>query len=80
MKRFTIALDDRTAAWIRVCAADNDMSVSHVLGELLRERMQEEHDYDSAMRRYFGKAPVKLKRKGRHYPECDAVHDRSGLR
>ena len=56
------------------------MSVSHVLGELLRERMQEEHDYDSAMRRYFGKAPVKLKRKGRHYPECDAVNDRSGLR
>jgi hypothetical protein len=80
VKNVTITLDERTAAWVRVYAAKNDMSVSRIVGELLRERMHEQHDYDSAMRRYLGKAPVKLKRKGHHYPAREALHDRSSLR
>ena len=80
MKNVTITLDERTAAWVRVYAANNDMSVSRIVGEMLRERMREEHDYDSAMRRYLGKAPVKLKRKGHRYPERADTHDRTSLR
>ena len=80
MKNITITLDQRTAAWLRVHAAEHDMSVSRMVGEFLRERMLELHDYDGAMRRYLGKAPEKLKRKGQRYPKREELHERPDLR
>ena len=80
VKNVTITLDERTAARVRVYAAKNDMSVSRIVGELLRERMHEQHDYDGAMRRYLAKTPVKLKRNGHRYPAREVLHDRSSLR
>ena len=80
MKNVTITLDAETAAWARVYAAERNMSVSRLVGDMLRERMQEAREYDEAMRRFLAKKPVRLTRNGQRYPKRDQLHDRSRLR
>ena len=80
MKNVTITLDEQTAAWARVYAAQRDMSVSRMIGELLRRRMQEAREYDAAMRRFLAKRPVKLGRPGQRYATRDELHDRTRFR
>jgi hypothetical protein len=80
MKNVTITLDEETAAWARVYAAQRNVSLSRFVGELLRERMRESRDYDEAMRRYFALKPVKLKGPGERYLTRDEAHDRARLR
>lgn len=60
MKNVTITLDDETATWARVYAAERNSSVSRLVGEMLRERMLETRAYDEAMRKFLAKAPAKL--------------------
>lgn len=80
MKNVTITLDEETAAWARVYAAQHNTSVSRFVGDLLRERMHESREYDAAMRRFLGRRPVKLKRSGERYPTRDELYDRSRIR
>jgi hypothetical protein len=80
VKNVTITLDEETAAWTRIYAAQRNTSVSRLVGEILRERMRESREYDEAMRRFLAKPPVRLKRGGQRYAARDAVHDRSRLR
>jgi hypothetical protein len=80
MRNITITLDEETAAWVRVYAAQRSMSVSRLLGEMLRERMQEAREYDEAMRRYLAKKPVRLKRASERYPKRSQLYDRSRVR
>ena len=80
MKNITITLDEQTAAWARVHAAQQNMSLSRFLGGLLEQRMRESREYDEAMRRFLARAPVRLKRAGRRYATRDELHDRTGLR
>jgi hypothetical protein len=80
MKNVTITLDEETAAWARLHAAERNMSVSRLVGDMLRERMQEAREYDEAMRRFLAKKPVRLGRSGQRYPKRDQLHDRSRLR
>jgi hypothetical protein len=79
MKNVTITLDEETARWARVEAAHRDMSVSRLIGELLREHMRARATYDDAMRRYLARAPAALKETG-GYPTREELHDRAGLR
>jgi hypothetical protein len=53
-KNVTITLDERTAAWVRVCAARHNTSVSRIVGEMPEQRMGELREYDAAMRRFLG--------------------------
>ena len=80
MKNVTITLDEKTAAWVRVRAAQHNTSVSRLVGEMLRTRMLEQREYDQAMQRFLAKAPVRLKRRGQRYSPRDELHDRAGLR
>lgn len=80
MKNITITLDERTAAWVRVYAAQHNTSISRIVGELLQQRMVEGRAYDEAMRRFLSKKPVRLSRTSKAYPSRDESHDRSGLR
>ena len=80
MKNVTITLDESTAAWARIHAAKHNISVSRLVGEMLRERMTGLREYDQAMRGFLAKAPVKLKRAGGRYPTRDELHDRARLR
>ncbi|MCX5892617.1 MAG: DUF6364 family protein [Deltaproteobacteria bacterium] len=49
MKKITITLDEEVARWARIQAAERNTSISSLLGELLKEKRQEEDDYRLAM-------------------------------
>jgi len=80
MKNVTITLDEETATWARVYAATHNMSVSRLVGEMLRRRMGEQHEYDQAMRRFLAKKPIKFKGPAKGYPKRDELYDRGRLR
>jgi len=80
MKNITITLDERTAAWARIYAAQRGKSISRLLGEILQERMREVRDYDDAMRRYLSKKPFKFQWAEGPRPTRDELHDRANLR
>lgn len=77
MRNVTITLDEETAHWARIWAAEHETSVSRFLGELLRERMLKEEGYEAAMQRYLSVIPMALKTAG-GYPSRDQIHERSG--
>ena len=80
MKNVTITIDEDTAVWARVYAAEHNTSVSRIVGEMLRERMLASRRYDEAMGRFLAKPAVRLNRGGKPYPDRDERHDRAGLR
>jgi hypothetical protein len=80
MKNVTITLDEETAAWARIHAAQQNMSVSRMIGEMLQKQMEQSQRYETAMQRYLAKPPVVLKPKGNSYPTREKVHERSRLR
>ena len=80
MKNVTITLDEQTASWARIEAARQDTSVSRLVGQMLRERMERDDAYDAAMRHFRAVRPVPLKRRSERYPPREALHERAGLR
>jgi hypothetical protein len=80
MKNVTITLDEETAAWARVQAARQDMSVSRMVGEMLEQRMRESAEYEQSMQRFLARTPVKLKRGRARYATREEAHDRPRLR
>ena len=80
MKNVTITLDEKTANWARVYAAERNISVSRLVGEMLAQRMEELGEYDRAMRTFLGKRPVKLRDSKKRYPAREELHDRARLR
>lgn len=80
MKNVTITLDEETAAWVRVYAAERNTSVSRIVGEMLQRHMHEGREYAEAMRRFLSRKPVQLKCGGQRYARRSEAHERSGLR
>lgn len=80
MKNVTITLDEEVAAWARVHAAQQDMSVSRMIGGMLEQRMRESAEYEESMRRFLSRKPVKLGRGRARYPTREDLHDRPRLR
>lgn len=80
MKNVTITLDEEVARWARIRAAEEDTSLSRLVGEWLREKMLDEINYQTSMQNYLAQSPRELKKKGDKYPEREALHDRQGLR
>ena len=80
MKNVTITLDEKTAAWARVYAAEHNTSVSRIVGEMLGQRMREHREYDQAMRQFLTRKPVLLKRAGQRYASRGELHDRARIR
>jgi len=76
MKNLTVSLPGEVARWARVWAAKHDTSVSGMLGELLRERMDAKRSYEAAMRSYLQRGPKELKRLGESYPSRSEIHER----
>jgi len=79
MKNVTITVDEKVARWVRVSAAEHDLSVSRYVGEMLKSRMQSELGYDRAMKSFLGREARALKTNG-SYPSREEIHDRSVLR
>jgi hypothetical protein len=80
MKNVTITLDEKTAAWVRIYAAQRGKSVSRLIGEVLAERMREYRNYNEAMRRYLSRKPFKFEWIGGTRPTREEVNERSSLR
>ena len=76
MKNVTITLDEKVARWARIQAAERDISLSRLVGELLREKMIQEESYQTAMQRYLSQSPQPLKKTGIKYPNRKALHAR----
>ncbi len=75
MKNMTITLEEEVADWARVWAAKSRSSVSRLVGELLKQRMQEETGYQAAMNQFLSAKPISLKKSG-VYPSREELHDR----
>jgi plasmid stability protein len=76
MKNVTITLDEKVARWVRIRAAEQNTSVSRLVGELLRQRMLDEEGYLSAMGQYLSQRPRKLRKAGVIYPSREELHAR----
>ncbi len=76
MKNVTITLDEKVARWARIRAAEQNTSVSRLVGELLREKMVDEEKYLIAMEQYLAQPPSKLKKSSSRYPSREELHGR----
>lgn len=76
MKNITITVEEDVARWAKVYAAQHDTSVSRMLGETLKEKMETEQAYDRAREQFLGRRPKRLKAKGMTYPSRESLHDR----
>lgn len=76
MKNVTITLEDEVAQWARIQAAQQNTSVSQLLGKLLRKHMLEEEGYSAAMQQFLDRAPKRLKEEGETYPNRDSLYER----
>jgi hypothetical protein len=80
MKNVTITLDEEVARWARVRAAELDISVSRMLGDLLQEQMRRQVTYQTEMRQFMVRERRPLNADGSAYPSRDELHDRTNLR
>jgi hypothetical protein len=80
LRNVTVTLDEETARWARVEAARRDTSVSRLLGDMLRERMEGQEAYRAARERYFSHEARIHRRPGQSLPTRDELHERDGLR
>ena len=78
LRNVTVTLDPEVVRWARLEAARRETSVSRLLGELLKQRMLEDDNYDAAMRRALSRK-VLAKSDGQ-YLSREEAHDRSRLR
>jgi hypothetical protein len=76
MKNVTITLEEEVARWARIRAAEDETSLSRLVGEMLREKMIEEKSYQTAMRRYLSQVPRALKKRGEKYPQRKELYGR----
>jgi hypothetical protein len=76
MKNVTITLEENVARWARVRAAEKDMSLSRLVGEILKDKMREEDSYLVAMQKWLSLKSRSLKRAGRKYPSRESLHER----
>ena len=76
MKNVTITLDEEVARWARIRAAENNTSVSRLVGEMLRDKMYEEKTYQMAMYQYLSQPPTALKDPVAKYPTREELYGR----
>ena len=76
MKNITITVPENVAKWARVYAAEHETSISRMLGDILKDKMDTESSYSRSMERFLSKKPVKLRDNGDRYPDRDKLHER----
>jgi len=78
LRNVTITLEEEVARWARIRAAEEDSSVSHLVGGLLRQLMQQHERFDRARREFqrLGSSIIS----DSPYPRREDLHERSGVR
>jgi hypothetical protein len=82
MKNITITLDDETAEWARVQAAQRGVSLSRFVGEMLRKELPQAQEYERAMNRWLARRSTDrpLSAPGEKLPTREEIYDRPVLR
>lgn len=82
MKNVTITLDDETAEWARVQAAQKGLSLSRFVGQVLRQQLPQAQEYERAMNRWLSRreADKPLTAPGERLPTREEIYDRPVLR
>ena len=57
MNRLHVILDEEVSRWATARATERKTDVSRLVGELLREKMQEEEAYSLVMEQYLAAGP-----------------------
>ena len=78
LRNITVTLDESVARWARLEAARQEISVSRLLGNILKERMRARDHYQRSMRRAIPQQSF-LNTDGSCLSHEEA-HDRSRLR
>ena len=78
LRNVTITLEENVARWARIKAAEEDSSVSQLVGDMLRQHMQQRARFDRA-RREFRRLDSSVISDGR-YPRREDLHDRPRAR
>ncbi len=76
MKNVTITLDEKVARWARIWSARHDTSMSRMVGEMLRRKMEEEEGYEAAMQAYLSAPSMEAREHSSSYPTRDEIHER----
>lgn len=74
LKNVTVTMPVEVAQWARVRAAGEGDSLARFLGSVLREMMNREDSYDTAMMRYLGRGPQELRSDGGEIPGREELH------
>lgn len=80
MKNVTITMPEEVARWVRVEAARRGTSVSRMVGELLRESMENALNYRRHHADFDAVPGRRLRATGEGLPSRDEIHDRASLR
>jgi hypothetical protein len=75
MNKITIAIGEDVVRWGRRGAAERETSLSRLVGELLREKMTEEENYQTARRQYLSQPLKALKNPEGNYPQRYELHE-----
>lgn len=79
MPNLTISTDEETLRRARIEAAKRNVSVSRLVGEILKEKFTQDDAYERAMHDFFSRGtylePVRRK-DGRRWPTREELHER----
>ena len=79
MKKVTITLDEEVSQWAGIRAAERNIGICRLVGEMLKEKMQEEEAYLLVMEQYLAAGPKVLDTAGASPPGRVARTLRSGM-
>ena len=80
MKNITITLEPEVVRWVRIKAAEQETSISRYVGELLKEMMEANPQYEHARRQYLALPPKPLGNPDEPLPQRETLYDRAVLR
>ena len=80
LKNVTVTLDDETLAKARVRAAERNMSLSRYMGEVVRQELRQETEYEAAFRAWRARKPLPLKGPPQPYPKREELYERAVMR
>lgn len=80
LKNITITLDEQTADWARLHAAERGISLSRYVGEVLMREMPKARTYERAMQAFLAQKPFLSIGPDEKLPTREEIHERGHIR
>lgn len=80
LKNVTITLDEQTAEWARLHAAERGISLSRYVGEVLMREMPKARTYEQAMQAFLAQKPFLSIGPDEKLPTREEIHERGRIR